>query len=222
MVDIPTHLSGDFTSQRNWTKQTRGDPDTILNRNITVLILDYYFLTINYFRPDGMYTYGSQWFTMIIPSFFKNKGKIAFLPNDIWGEVLKMWDHAVTNQQQRKNYEIELIKSEELASFFPLWKATETANRDPAWQTITEHQKTNGTAKTNLNQTYPIIMIYNTGEFNTPAQAHDYLKSLESNNNHPIPSPPSTRRQPFNQQLQRHDPLTTRANHQGVHRHPQC
>ena len=99
---------------------------------------------------------------MIIPSFFKNKGKIVFLPNDIWGEVLKMWDHALTNQQQRKNYEIELIKTEELDSTFPLWKATDTVNKDPAWQTITEHQKTNGTAKTNLNQTYPIIMIYNT------------------------------------------------------------
>ena len=185
----PTHLSGDFTSQRNWTKQTRGDPDTILSRNITILILDYYFLTINYFRPDGMYTYGSQWFTMILPSFFKNKGKIAFLPNDKWGEVIGMWNNTLTNQQHRKSYEIELIKTEDLERLFPLWKATELANRDPAWQSITEHQKTNGTARKNLNQSYPIIMVYNTEEFSTIDQAHGYIKTLASTNNKP-PSPP--------------------------------
>ena len=181
----PTHISGDFTSQRNWTKQTRGDPDTIFNRNITILILDYYFLTINYFRSDGMYTYGSKWFTMILPSFFKNKGKIAFLPNDIWGEVLGMWNNTPTTQH---NYEIELIKTEDLERLFPLWKATEIANRDPAWQSITEHQKTNGTARKNLNQLYPIIMIYNTEEFSTIDQAHEYIKSLATSNNNKPPS----------------------------------
>ena len=175
----PTHIVGDVRSTALWLPpKTRTPSPTLISHNVTICILDYYFLNTLYFERD--HGYGDKWFTDTIPSFFAHGGKLVILPNDKFNKVMKLWEaHTITPKLNTTATMCLHLIPDHQKHTNPLYHATDIATASPAWQHIHKdvRDKTNEQEKNWLDKDHPFLLIYNSTFFDKSGKALSYLRN---------------------------------------------
>jgi hypothetical protein len=171
-ADSATGISADIRNKRSFSR--------VFSHCMKVGILDYYFMPRVYLLPNRIGNgYGCNWFSTILPFFFKRGGCVFFLPNDSSGRFLEMWrDH------NDSTVEVALLPMRQ-CSMHPLYQATQQITNTSAWTTQIHKNlrcKTNELAvSTYLNTTNPFLVIFKRDQFSSLETALSYVHGICTN-----------------------------------------
>jgi hypothetical protein len=180
------NLNADLRYAESWvhTRCVRDGSikDTVVNRECTVFLLDYFFLPSIYLtrkETKAVHGYGADWGRLLLPTFFRNGGWAAILPHD-------QWDIMRENLQESRTTEFSYftLSSTEALRYHPLYAATE-AITDTVTGTLNGTGNCDSMLRNNmsqqrlyLNRETPFFVVYNTAVLSTNELALSYLEGL--------------------------------------------
>jgi hypothetical protein len=192
--DFPLHVQAHFDVTEIWTgtETEEHGHDTrmsVLGLNLTIapeiIVLDYFFLVRTYFdhRMPEDNGYSNEWFTGIASGVIRSgPTQVMLLPNDCWGEIQDLRKRSEVYNNGMRVHSTRLTLSE-TQKYHPLWYATAVATSNSAWwDTLPKKWQKSGnlnSLRAYLNQTHPIMMVYDGDKFDNRNEALQYLQSLK-------------------------------------------